>query len=112
MVVAGESEPVSDLPEEELADTPRGPVEDDEGPPRRDAVPAPPGEGNLRPTLLPRPKRKTYRYSVVWRFPFIVQLCGDRKLARASGCLEKQAEHYPERTFDEYMLEKKPNEEP
>ena len=41
----GESEPVSELPEEELADTPRGALEyDEEVPPPLDTAPEPTGE--------------------------------------------------------------------
>ena len=45
MTLSGESEPVSELPEEELIDSPRGSVERDaDVPPPRDTAPEPPGE--------------------------------------------------------------------
>lgn len=45
LTALGESEPVSELPEEELADTPRGGIDHDgEVPPSLDAAPEPPGD--------------------------------------------------------------------
>ena len=45
LILSGESEPVSELPEEELIDSPRGNVERDaDVPPPRDTAPEPAGE--------------------------------------------------------------------